>query len=214
MHDFPAFSASRTSLLSPTPPSSSPASTLPEFYANFNDPNDVRNGQWLTGLQWQDAAKTIPLTVTTTNKGYDQYYSGSDPGGAYTYQVNLTPDVVLRQDIANGQDSHNGVTNSFDVGNDEIAWNQGYRNTKFYPDASSTSRNQNNDIPIFRYSDIILMKAEAILRGGNATGGQTALSLVNQLRANRTTSPAWADVTLDSVYNERCRELRPQERCV
>ncbi|MEP7377450.1 MAG: RagB/SusD family nutrient uptake outer membrane protein [Chitinophagaceae bacterium] len=27
-----------------------PASTLPEYYANFNDPNDIRNKQWLTGL--------------------------------------------------------------------------------------------------------------------------------------------------------------------
>ncbi|HLK31411.1 MAG TPA: RagB/SusD family nutrient uptake outer membrane protein [Puia sp.] len=184
-----------------------PASTLPEFYANFNDPNDVRNGQWLTGLQWQDAARTVPLTVTTTNVGYDQYYNGSDPGGTYTYQVNLGPNVVLRQDIANGQDPFNGVSNSFDVGNDEIAWNQGYRNVKFYPDASSSSRNQNNDIPIFRYADIVLTKAEAILRGGSPTNGATALSLVNSLRANRTTSPAWTDVTLDSVYNERCREL-------
>ncbi|HVM89034.1 MAG TPA: RagB/SusD family nutrient uptake outer membrane protein [Puia sp.] len=186
---------------------SGPASTLPEFYANFNDSNDVRNGQWLTGLQWQDAAKTIPLTVTTTNVGYDQYYSGNNPGGSYTYQVNLVPNVVLRQDIANGQDPYNGVSNGFDVGNDEIAWTMGYRNIKFHPDASSSSRNQNNDIPIFRYSDIILMKAEAILRGGSATNGSTPLSLVNSLRANRTTSPAWSDINLDSVYNERCREL-------
>ena len=183
------------------------ASTLPEFYANYNDPNDVRNGQWLTGLQWQDAAKTIPLTVTTTKKGYNQFYTGSDGGTAYTYQVYLPINVVLRLDSANGQNLYDGVNNSFDVGNDEIAWNQGYRNIKFYPDATSTSRNQNNDIPIFRYADIILTKAEAILRGGTATNGSTALSLVNSLRSNRTTSAAWTNCTLDSVFNERCREL-------
>lgn len=183
-----------------------PASTLPEFYANFNDPNDVRNKQWLTGLQYLPDNVT-PLTVTTTNAGYDQYYSGGAPGGVYTYQVNLTPNVVLRQDIANGQNPHDGVSNNFDVGNDEIAWNQGYRNIKFYPDATSTSRNQNNDIPIFRYSDVVLMKAEAILRGGTATSGQNALSLANLIRSNRTTSPAWLNVTLDSIYSERCREL-------
>jgi starch-binding outer membrane protein, SusD/RagB family len=174
---------------------SAPASTLPEFYAYFNDANDVRNGQWLTGLQFLNDGIT-PVTVTTTNLGYNQFYSGSDPSGVYTYQVNLTPDVVLRQD-----------STQFDCGNDEVAWNMGYRNIKFYPDATSPNRNQNNDIPVFRYSDIILMKAEAILRGGGATGGQTALSLANTLRSNRTTSPAWADITLDSVYNERCREF-------
>jgi hypothetical protein len=83
----------------------------------------------------------------------------------------------------------------------------GYRNIKFYPDWTSLSRNQNNDVPVFRYSDIVLMKAEAILRGGSATGGQTALSLVNMLRAQRTTSAAWTNVTLDSLYSERCREF-------
>jgi hypothetical protein len=172
-----------------------PASTLPSFYANFNDPNDIRNGQWLTGLQYMNDGVT-PVTVTTTNQGYNQFYTGGNPSGSYTYQVNLSPNISLRQDSL-----------LFDVGNDEIGWNMGYRNIKFYPDATSLNRNQNNDIPVFRYSDIILMKAEAILRGGTATGGSTPLSLVNELRAERTTSPAWANVTLDSIYNERCREF-------
>lgn len=174
---------------------SAPESTLPEYYANFKDANDIRNAQWLTGLQFMNDGVT-PITVTTTKKGYDQTYTGSDGGAAYTYQVNLTPDIVLRQDVA-----------TYDCGNDEIAWNMGYRNIKFYPDASSTSRNQNNDVPVFRYSDIILMKAEAILRGGASTQGQTALSLVNLLRSNRTTSPAMSAVTLDDIYAERAREF-------
>ncbi|GAB4023290.1 RagB/SusD family nutrient uptake outer membrane protein [Spirosoma koreense] len=174
---------------------SSARSTLPEFYAYFNDPNDVRNGQWLTGPQFMSDGVT-PVTVTTTKKGYDQFYTGSDGATPYTYQVTLTPNIILRQDVA-----------TFDLGNDEIAWNMGYRNIKFYPDASSTSRNQNNDVPLFRYSDILLMKAEAMLRGGTATQGQTALSLVNQLRANRTTSAALSSVTLEDIYAERCREF-------
>jgi hypothetical protein len=174
---------------------SAPASTLPEFYANFNDANDVRNGQWLTGLQYMNDGVT-PVTVTTTKLGYNQFYTGSDGSASYTYQVDLTPKIVLRQDSA-----------LFDVGNDEIGWNMGYRNIKFYPDWTSLNRNQNNDVPVFRYSDIVLMKAEAILRGGSATGGQTALTLVNELRAQRTTSAAWTNVTLDSLYSERCREF-------
>ena len=55
--------------------------------------------------------------------------------------------------------------------------------------------------------DIILMKAEAILRGGTATNGHTALSLINMLRAVRTTSAALGTVTLEDVYAERCREM-------
>lgn len=47
-------------------------------------------------------------------------------------------------------------------------WRQGYRSIKFYPNPteySTYSRCQSNDVPIFRYADILLEKAEAILRG-------------------------------------------------
>jgi starch-binding outer membrane protein, SusD/RagB family len=171
-----------------------PASTLPEFYANFNDPNDIRNKQWLTGLQFQPDG-TTPINITTTKAGYDAIANPGDKT-PYTYQLDLTPNIVLRQSVP-----------LFDCGNDEVAWNMGYRNIKFYPDATSASRNQNNDIPIFRYSDIVLMKAEAILRGGSPTGGQTALSLVNSLREVRTTSAALGSVTLDDIFAERSREF-------
>jgi len=177
---------------------SAPRSTLPEFYANFeSDANDIRNKQWLTGLQYNNDG--TPLTVTTTKKGYDEYYTGSDGGASYTYQVNLTKEILYRGNMAN--------VRGLDLGNDEIAWNIGYRNIKFYPDASSTSRNQNNDVPFLRYSDILLMKAEAILRGGTATLGDTPLSLVNTIRSNRSTSAAWTSVTLEDLYKERCREF-------
>lgn len=174
---------------------SAPESTLPEFYAYFNDVNDIRNGQWLTGLQYLNDGVT-PVNVTTTKQGYDYTYTAADFATTYTYQVNLTPNIVLRLS-----------TDAFDCGNDEIAWNMGYRNIKFYPDASSASRNQNNDVPFLRYSDIILMKAEAILRGGIATSGEDPLTLVNQLRSNRTTSAPLGGVTLNDLYAERCREF-------
>ena len=45
------------------------------------------------------------------------------------------------------------------------------------------NRNQSNDVPIFRYADILLMKAEAILRGATATNGDTPQSLFNQIRS-------------------------------
>jgi hypothetical protein len=174
---------------------SGPRCTTDQFYAYFNDANDIRNNQWLTGLQYWGTGN--PIMVRTTNLGYDQFYSGATPGGAYTYQLNLTP---------LGSSSRLGAT-SFDLGKDEIAWNTGYRNIKFLADPNSVTRNQNNDAPVFRYSDIILMKAEAIQRGGTATLGHTALSLMNMLRAVRTTSAALSAVTLNDIYAERCREM-------
>jgi hypothetical protein len=179
---------------------SAPRSTWPEFYANFqNDANDIRNKQWLTGLQYL-ADGVTPIMITTTKKGYNQYYTGSDGGASYTYQLDVTPNIVYRNpDVSKNKD--------LEIGDDEVSWNMGYRNIKFYPDATSTSRNQNNDVPFLRYSDILLMKAEAILRGGAPTKGDTPISLVNMVRSNRTTSAAWTSVTLEDLYKERCREF-------
>jgi len=175
---------------------SGPRCTTDEFYAYFNDPNDIRNKQWLSGLQYWDNGN--PIMVRTTNLGYDQFYSGGSPGSAFTYQLNISP---------LGNSTRLGA-NSYDLGKDELAWNTGTRNIKFLADYTNTiSRNQNNDVPIFRFSDIILMKAEAIQRGGSATMGHTALSLINTLRAVRTTSAALGSITLDDIYKERCREM-------
>jgi hypothetical protein len=177
---------------------SAPMSTLPEFYANFeNDPNDKRNAQWIKGKQFN--FNGTPVNVSTTKRGYDQFYTGSDGAAPLTYQVDIVP---LTADLITRDKSR-----PYDAGNDEIAWNLGYRNNKFYADSTSANRNQNNDVPVFRYSDILLMKAEAILRGAAPTNGQTALLLVNSLRAVRTTSPAWTNVTLEDLYGERCREM-------
>lgn len=174
---------------------SGPRATLSRFLNYFlSDENDIRLKQWLYGPQYWDTGN--PIMVSTTKLGYNQFYSGSDGGTAYTYHLNIDTAIQLRQNTA-----------LFDCGNDEIAWNQGARNIKFYPDGGSTTRNQNNDAPVFRYSDILLTKAEAILRGGSATSGHTPLSLVNMVRTNRTTSSAWTSVDLAKLYEERCREF-------
>jgi len=193
----PVMNQSKGSGLANNQPSG-PRMTTAEFYANFNDPNDVRNKQWLTGAQyWQDGS---PIMVATTNLGYNQFYSGSAGSTVYVYPLVLSP--------LTSSSVRAGTNSSFDLGNDEIAWNIGYRNIKFLPDYTNTiSRNQNNDVPLFRYSDIILMKAEAILRGGAPTLGATALSLVNQIKAVRTTTAALTSVSLSDIYAERCREF-------
>ena len=69
-----------------------------------------------------------------------------------------------------------------------------------------------NDMVYFRMADVILMKAEAVLRGGTATAagpyGATVLSMVNAIRthASRQASPL-STITLDSLLDERGREL-------
>lgn len=174
---------------------SGPRATLSTFLNDYfvkADANDIRNSQWLYGLQyWPDGS---PIMVNTSRKGYDETYSGSNGSDTFSYHLYLDSTILLRRNPA-----------TLDLGNDEIAWNSGARNVKFLADPNSITRNQGNDVPVFRYSDIILMKAEAILRGG--TSSTTALALVNQLRSNRSTSAAWSSVTLENLYAERCREF-------
>lgn len=89
-------------------------------------------------------------------------------------------------------------------------WTQGYRSIKFFPDINDYnvySRNQDNDVPIFRYADIILMKCEAIVRGGTATLGDTPQSLFNQIRTYVHAPELNHDPDLQEILDERGREF-------
>lgn len=83
---------------------------------------------------------------------------------------------------------------------------KGIRTMKYPMEFKDGNFNGKNDYVFFRYADALLMKAEAIVRGGTATGGETALSIVNSLRA-RSGAPALTAVTLSDILAERGREL-------
>jgi hypothetical protein len=76
--------------------------------------------------------------------------------------------------------------------------------------ANEGSGNADNDYVYFRLADVLLMKAEAIMRGGTGTVagtyGSTALAIVNSIRVNRGAT-ALASITLDNLIDERGREL-------
>jgi hypothetical protein len=63
------------------------------------------------------------------------------------------------------------LDSSMDLGNDELVKAAGVRSIKYYPDKNTdpSERNSNNDVPVLRLADVLLMKAEAILRGAAAT---------------------------------------------
>jgi hypothetical protein len=80
----------------------------------------------------------------------------------------------------------------------------GARNSKFLPAGEVTQQSGSNDIPVYRYADILLMKAECMVRGGNAAG---AKALVDQVRTRAGASTLASAPTLDDIYDERGREL-------
>ena len=76
----------------------------------------------------------------------------------------------------------------------------GIRAVKYVPDFENVERPE-NDLVLFRYADALLMKAEAIARGGSGSVGNIMTQLAT--RAGVTAAPA----TLDGIYAERGREL-------
>lgn len=110
------------------------------------------------------------------------------------YQLEFTPDLTLK-DVA-----------KFEAGGDELGKAKGFRNIKYYPDVTATDRNQSNDVPVFRYADILLVKAESLLRGAASTYGESTLSLVNALRSKRKAA-VLSSVDLPAMLKERALEL-------
>jgi len=160
-------------------------SLTPEMSDLFSLAGDDRNGCIIGG--------TIPLYDPATKcpkvPAEDWVYKGSP--------VTLTKDITLAKE-------------SFELntGANVTGWSQGYKSIKFYLVNSDyqNGRNQSNDVPIFRYADILLTKAEAILRGATATNGDTPVSLFNQIRSYAN-APTVSSVTLTDVYQERGREF-------
>jgi hypothetical protein len=83
----------------------------------------------------------------------------------------------------------------------------GIRVVKYPPDMSTkesrNSNNASNDYVFLRYADVLLMKAEALLRTSNAAD---ALTIVNELRVKRGAT-ALTELTLDELIDERGREM-------
>jgi starch-binding outer membrane protein, SusD/RagB family len=80
---------------------------------------------------------------------------------------------------------------------------EGARSIKYAPESGSR-RQQSNDFVIFRYADVLMMKAEATAR--NANNWNLALPIVNQIRA-RANAAALVSITADGFLDERAREF-------
>ena len=204
-------------------PTSVAMSTDSGFYhQNFVLPGDIRDTFWMRGVQTYFPGETtsaistslypsallpyldalFPLAIfPTTNAALDANYSGSSPNALVLWPITIRDSLVLQGDPTN-----------MDVGDDILAQCDGIRSKKYYPDPNENPQTEdaNNDVPVFRLGDVLLMKAEAILRGAPATtvngALQTPTVLFNLIRS-RVSAKAATTVTLDSILPERAREL-------
>ncbi|MBP8934497.1 MAG: RagB/SusD family nutrient uptake outer membrane protein [Prevotella sp.] len=130
------------------------------------------------------------------------YENGVKTNNDWIY--NGAPQVLKKEITLKTQDR------DLNVGEDVNGYNQGYKSVKFLPiadDYNNHERSQSNDVPIFRYADIVLTKAEAIVRGASETNGETALSLFNQIRSYAGAPTLTATPTLQDILAERGREF-------
>lgn len=201
------------------------------YHQNFILPGDTRDTFWLRGPQYYFANQAIntslypssilpvlnllypaaiyPATNIDLYANYNGtplphvlYSLGTSASSIAFWQVTYTDSLVLRGDPI-----------KMDVGDDVFAECEGIRSKKFYPDPNENpqTQDQNNDFPVFRLADVLLMKAEAILRGAPATTVkgvlQTPATLVNLVR-KRVGAQLTADpLTVDSLLPERAREF-------
>ena len=152
----------------------------PEFAKLFCLDGDIRNLSILRG----DVYVRDPKTLRPTTEPF--MYNGK--------QVHFTEDITLVK-----------VDNTMDVGNDANAYQQGCHSIKWFATSNdyNNKRNQSNDLPIFRYADILLMKAEALTRQGSSG----AKALFNQIRTYAGAPTIANEPTLQEIYDERGREF-------
>lgn len=193
-------------------------------YARFRFPKDSKDdgndGEGLFAIGEPFGANFGGIFAVLPEAADRFYLEGDDRNdmiiGGPVYKINLSSytitddpwlyngeQVVLTHDIT----LEDGATVT-DAGDDIEGHSQGYRSIKWMPQAvdySTYSRNQSNDVPIFRYADIILTKAEALLRNGGSN--TEAVSLFNQIRAYVNAPEFSGTLTLDDILEERGREF-------
>lgn len=181
--------------------------TLSDFYDKF-EPGDLRRGTdykingyplnighhvnvgFLVGQQYDLVSIDNPHDSLYDYKNYEDYLNHIPLGPlAYTREV------------------HNLETGA----NARIA---GIRGVKYYPDFSNFYNfgGADNDFVFFRFPDVLLMKAEAILRNGTPSDagpyGSKPVDIVNFIRTHPSRNASkLPSVDLDMLLDERGREL-------
>lgn len=157
----------------------------PEAAARFNLEGDERNTMVLQG--------TVHVYEPTTLLPTDEICK--DRNGN---PLVLEPNIKLVKQTA-----------ELDVGDNVEGWRQGARSIKWFVDNNDfkNGRNQSNDLPLIRYADILMMKAEALTRGAKATSGKDVQGLFNEIRSYVNAPTIDHAPTLEEIYEERGREF-------
>lgn len=199
------------------------------IFVRHNNTGDPRAGGG-TGLRWQTSQSWHYNQTPSSWNGFvtlSDFYDSFEPNDVrrsdtlanYTNRVGATAGLLVGQARGpkNGSigdpivdlKDRSGNALIF-TRNASIFFNgeaSGIRVNKFPLDPASINDGgwgSSNEFPFFRFSDVRLMEAEAVLRGG--TSSETPLAIVNDIRSKRRASALTA-ITLPVLLAERSREL-------
>jgi hypothetical protein len=191
------------------------------IFGIYNTPSNVpgsAKNRWKMGLHYNQTPDG--WNGFTTLADFYNSFQASDERRGVDYP-GLTDKVGLRAGFAVGQQygpGHVALTQRSKkplIFTPEVNLNfsteaQGIRVFKYFPhpnaDGTITDSGEDNDYVFLRYADVLLEKAEAIMRGGTDPRGQTPLAIVNAIRTPRGATPL-ATVTEADMLAERGREL-------
>lgn len=154
-------------------------------YAAVYDPNNKNNSESIFEVQYFDD----PTAGVASNFAYNFLPALANPGvipgfptsssNAYAGWNTPTPDLIAAYEI---NDKRKAASIGFYTGEGYV--NQPY--IKKYVHGAKVAPNTNDDFPVYRYAEVLLMLAEA----ANEQGKATALGYLNQVHANPRTGLA------------------------
>uniref|UniRef100_UPI0040484EF4 RagB/SusD family nutrient uptake outer membrane protein n=1 Tax=Roseivirga sp. TaxID=1964215 RepID=UPI0040484EF4 len=154
-------------------------STLEEFYKSYVDPT---KGGDPNDVRATSSFIVGPQVDLQGNPILDLAFDPADPDGA---PINYTPAINELAPSGSRQAGARLGKYSFKIGQ---------------------RANMDNDYVLFRYGEVLLMKAEAVARLNGNWSDPVALALVNQLRS-RAGVAAFSSMTADQFLAERGREM-------
>ena len=191
--------------------------SLIQQYGNlFSSPENNNNAESMFALQWKAIA--TGWGTQNTNQAYIVPGGTGISGGGDGWGVYL-PSISL-QDRFEPKDSRkkNTIMTDGDFYPELLKDQGGFKYKKILSSTGANFRKyivgsaaERNDVffmrtsqntIILRYSDILLMHAEAVLAGANATTATSALNAFNEVRT-RAGLPTKAILTRDELFNER-----------
>jgi starch-binding outer membrane protein, SusD/RagB family len=179
-------------------------STVEEFYNSYIDPaqNPGPQGPVWKGLAVDADNDRIPDDIGTV----DQRLTNFVVGPQYQQDGTRATDPGF-EGASSAAPDPDGAPLTFTPKVNELypnGWRQGGARIGKYAYEIGGTPNMSNDFVVFRYADILLVRAEALWR--LSSGSTEALALVNQVRERAGVDP-YTSLTADNLLAERGREM-------